>query len=188
MAELYYVIGPSGAGKDSILNYARQHMMPSKSVVFAHRYITRPADAGAENHIALSHQEFECRAQMGCFAMKWLSHNNGYGIGIEIKQWLEMGLSVVVNGSRAYLEEAMRDYPKLVPVLITARPDILRSRLQSRGRESREEIESRVLQAIALDQNTQYPNLAVIHNEGTLAEAGNRFIALIEGEPAWVCA
>jgi ribose 1,5-bisphosphokinase len=188
MAELYYVIGPSGAGKDSILTYARKHIGPNTSVVFAHRYITRPADAGAENHISLSHQEFDHRSQMGCFAMQWFSHNNWYGVGIEIDQWLGKGLNVVVNGSRVYLEDALRDYPDLIPVMVTASPEILRIRLQSRGRENMEEIEKRVMQAITLDRAIQHPGLVRIANEGALAEAGNCFIALIRGETKWVCA
>jgi ribose 1,5-bisphosphokinase len=187
MAELYYVIGPSGAGKDSLLNYARQHIGVNTAVVFAHRYITRPADAGGENHIWLTEQEFSCRMQMGCFAMKWYSHNNWYGIGIEINQWLSMGLDVVVNGSRGYLENALRDYPKLIPVMVTASPNILRKRLQSRGRENMEEIEQRVIQAAVLEREIDHPRVVSISNEGSLADAGNCFIALIRGETVWVC-
>jgi ribose 1,5-bisphosphokinase len=188
MAELYYVIGPSGVGKDSLLNYARQHIGSNTAVIFAHRYITRPADAGGENHIALTEEEFERRSQMGCFAMQWYSHNNGYGIGIEIEQWLGMGLSVVVNGSRAYLEDALRDYPKLIPVMLRASPDILRKRLLSRGRENMEEIEKRVIQATKLEREIMHPNAVSINNEGSLADAGNCFIALIGGETQWICA
>jgi ribose 1,5-bisphosphokinase len=188
MAKLYYVIGPSGVGKDSLITYARGHIGSSTAVVFAHRYITRRADAGAENHISLSQQEFDHRSQMGCFAMKWYSHNKWYGIGIEIDQWLGMGLNVVVNGSRAYLEEALRDYPKLIPVLVTASPEILRIRLQSRGRENMEEIEKRVMQAIELDRTIQHSGVSRINNEGALADAGDRFIALIQGEAEWACA
>jgi ribose 1,5-bisphosphokinase len=187
MAELYYVIGPSGAGKDSLLNYARQHMGSSTAVVFAHRYITRPADAGGENHISLSREEFNCRARMGCFAMQWYSHNTWYGIGVEINQWLEMGLKVVVNGSRAYLDNALQKYPRLIPVIISAPPETLRQRLLARGRENIEEIEQRVMQAVDLDQQIEYPRMMRINNEGALMDAGDYLIELINGEDS-VCA
>ncbi|MES9947218.1 MAG: phosphonate metabolism protein/1,5-bisphosphokinase (PRPP-forming) PhnN [Candidatus Thiodiazotropha sp.] len=182
MAELYYVIGPSGAGKDSLLNYARQHMGSSAAVIFAHRYITRPADAGGENHVSLSQEEFTCRAQMGCFAMQWYSHNNWYGIGIEINQWLEMGLKVVVNGSRAYLDNALQQYPRLIPVNISATPETLRQRLLARGREGIEEIEQRVIQAVDLDRKIDHPRMVKICNEGVLADAGECLIEQIHGE------
>ena len=51
-------MGPSGAGKDSILDRARVLTLPGTPVVFAHRYITRPAGSGGENHVALSAAEF----------------------------------------------------------------------------------------------------------------------------------
>ena len=40
--QLIYVMGPSGAGKDSLLGYARERLA-EQPLVFAHRYITRPA-------------------------------------------------------------------------------------------------------------------------------------------------
>src|SRR5690349_12136372 len=69
-AALVYVMGPSGAGKDTLLRYAREQLA-SEPVAFAHRYITRPATAGDENHVALSVPEFRARKQHGLFAMDW---------------------------------------------------------------------------------------------------------------------
>ena len=97
---LIYVIGPSGCGKDSIMLYARKHC-PGSEAAFAHRYITRPADAGGENHVALLPDEYRARLDLGLFALAWDSHGNRYGVGLEIDAWLEAGLNVVVNGSRA---------------------------------------------------------------------------------------
>ncbi|PVV05497.1 MAG: phosphonate metabolism protein/1,5-bisphosphokinase (PRPP-forming) PhnN [gamma proteobacterium symbiont of Ctena orbiculata] len=187
MAELFYVIGASGAGKDSILNYARLNIRSEMAVAFAHRYITRPADAGGENHIALSEEEFSNRAQMGCFALQWYSHNKWYGIGVEINQWLAMGLHVVVNGSRAYLDVALRNYPNMIPVLVSVAPQKLRDRLVARGREERDEIEARVVQATALERTIQHPRLAKIDNDGVLADAGECLIKLIHDRNKCVC-
>lgn len=97
---LIYIIGPSGSGKDTFINLGRQHLGREPDVCFAHRYITRPASAGGENHIALTEEEFLARQSAGLFAMNWYSHGYHYGIGIEINQWLALGLTVVVNGSR----------------------------------------------------------------------------------------
>lgn len=108
MARLIYLMGPSGAGKDCLLS-ALRNATPQNRVV-AHRYITRPADAGAENHVALSKQEFIQRAEQGLFALHWQAHQHCYAIGIEINLWLQHGLDVLVNGSRAYLPEAQRRY------------------------------------------------------------------------------
>lgn len=186
MANLFYVIGASGVGKDSLLHFARNNISQNDPVVFTHRYITRPSNAGGENHIALSQREFERRKQLGCFAMSWHSHNNGYGIGIEINQWLAMGLDVVVNGSREYLPYATDLYPTLIPVLISTNPERLRERLINRGREKPAEIEQRLIKAQALD--IDHPRLVTISNDGELGEAGQKLVSLIQGKELLVCA
>ncbi len=43
-----YVMGPSGAGKDSVLDRARALLSVNATIAFAHRYITRPSDIGGE--------------------------------------------------------------------------------------------------------------------------------------------
>lgn len=187
MAEVFYVIGASGVGKDSLLGFARVHRPRNAPVVFAHRYITRPSHAGGENHIALSDDEFQYRDQMGCFAMRWHSHDTWYGIGIEIDQWLSKGLKVVVNGSRAYLNQAATTYPYLIPILISAEPDRLRERLVARGRETPSEIEARLLLAQSLDAKTDHPKLVRINNDGELTDAGNRLLELILSEYPQPC-
>lgn len=84
MAEgrLFYVIGPSGSGKDSLMRYARASLAGDPSVVFAHRYITRPMELHGENHVALTETEFDARLAAGLFAMHWESHGLRYGIGL----------------------------------------------------------------------------------------------------------
>ena len=96
MAKLFYIIGPSGAGKDSVIHYLRQNSKPEHRLVFAHRYITRDAHAGGENHVALSEAEFRQRKAAGFFAMDWHSHSTYYGIGTEVEAWLKQGFNVVV--------------------------------------------------------------------------------------------
>lgn len=188
MAELFYVIGASGVGKDSLLRYAREHLPAGAPLVFAHRYITRAADAGGENHVALSADEFHTRSEHGLFAIQWHSHQTCYGIGIEIEQWLAKGISVVLNGSRAYLPEAASRYPQLVPVLIRADAETLRERLLARGREDAQAIEQRLAQAAILDEATRHPRLLRINNEGELSVAGEQLLQRLLGEQPHACA
>lgn len=188
MADLVYVIGASGVGKDSLLRYVREHLEDDAPVIFAHRYITRPADAGGENHVALSEREFTCRLRNGCFAMHWASHATRYAVGIEINQWLAKGIDVVVNGSRAYLERAAQRYPELLPVLVTADAATLRRRLLARGREDREAVEQRLATAEVLDRSVEHPRLRRIANDGELALAGQRLLRVIRGGSSRACA
>lgn len=174
---LVYLIGASGSGKDSLLTYARQHLAAAPRVAFAHRYITRPFDAGGENHVALIEAEFDTRLAMNLFAMHWDSHGHRYGIGCEINHWLAKGITVVMNGSREYLPEARQRYPELRAVLVSVAPDILASRLRARGREDEAAIARRVARA------TAYAEPAGVHhrlaNDGTLEAAGESLVRYI---------
>ena len=174
---LIYLTGPSGSGKDSLLRYAREQLSAHAGVCFAHRYVTRAADAGGENHIALSSEEFASRGRAGLFALSWAGNGLYYGVGIEIEFWLTKGLAVVMNGSRAYLRQARARYPQLVVVEIAVSEPLLRERLIARGRETAKEAERRLqrnreLSAVA-------PDAQVIRNEGDLESGGQALVALI---------
>lgn len=175
---LLYVIGASGSGKDSLMCHAREALAQDSNVVFAHRYITRPHDAGGENHVALSEDEFDARLVRNLFPLHWRSHGMHYGIGCELNAWLARDLTVVLNGSRAYLQDASRRYPELVPVLIEVSPDVLRSRLHARGRENTEDIEARLLRAKAFER-LHHAKLQRFNNDAPLDQTGPAFAALI---------
>lgn len=177
---LFYVIGPSGSGKDSLMNYARQQIAGNGAVLFAHRYITRPMDTGGENHVELSVAEFRKRRALGLFALDWQSHQNLYGIGSEIVTWLNAGANVVVNGSREYLPTATERFPAMRVVLIEVSPDVLRQRLTHRGRETPAEIEQRIDRSRQIAP-VELPNLIVLNNDAPLVESGGRFVALLRG-------
>jgi ribose 1,5-bisphosphokinase len=174
---LVYVMGPSGAGKDTLLSFARDRLTGSR-VLFAHRYITRAADAGGENHVHLSREEFGMRADMGLFVLQWTSHGLHYGIGIEIEAWMDRGFTVVVNGSREYLGEALARYPAMTAVHIDAQPDVLAARLAARGRESLDEVRARLARRVPLAV-PQHVELAKIDNSGALEEAGDALLRVL---------
>ncbi|OQW85899.1 MAG: phosphonate metabolism protein/1,5-bisphosphokinase (PRPP-forming) PhnN [Rhodoferax ferrireducens] len=183
MAEgkLFYIIGPSGSGKDSLMRYGRERLAGDSGVLFAHRYITRPVELHGENHVALTENEFDARLAAGLFSMQWESHGLRYGIGRELNFWLAKGCNVVLNGSREYLPEARRYYPALIAVLITVSPEVLSERLRARGRETDEQIAERLMRA----GQFKHPGGAVetILNDGELFEAGERLVNLLSAVP-----
>jgi ribose 1,5-bisphosphokinase len=172
---LYYVMGPSGAGKDSVLAWVREHGA-GHGVLCAHRYITRPAHAGGENHVALSEAEFQSREQRGLFALTWRAHGLHYGIGNEVEHWLARGADVLVNGSRGAFDKACERFPSLRPVLITASAQSIAKRLAARGRETEADIAARLAR---IDAYPTPPGGVVIHNDGCLAEAGATLLRTI---------
>jgi len=173
---LIYVMGPSGAGKDSLLGFAREKV-PDEPVVFAHRYITRPAGNG-ENHIALTREEFEARSAFGLFALEWSSHALRYGIGIELDAWLARGCTVVVNGSRAHLAQALKRYPQAMVVHVEAAPHILAARLGARARETSEQVAERLSHRASFSV-PEGVSLTVIDNSGALEDAVHAFVEVV---------
>ena len=177
--KLLYLVGASGSGKDSLLEGCRKRLQPNHGCFVAHRYITRAANVGGENHIHLSPEEFDMRANMGMFAMQWYSHGYSYGIGSEVDDWLSKGVNVVINGSREYLQIAMASYPNLIPVLVEVDPDSLYERLTQRGRESEEEIRRR-LQRHQQIVDSMPDSIQRIDNNGDLEHGINELLKLIE--------
>lgn len=177
---LIYVMGPSGAGKDSLLGFVRERI--GAQVMFAHRYITRPVSDG-ENHVALTHEEFAARLASGVFSMHWESLGLHYGIGIEIDAWLMRGLPVVVNGSRQHAPAALERYPHTQFVHIHASQAVLAARLERRGREDSRQREARLARRPALTLPEQ-ARLITIDNSGLLADAGQQLLAAIGDRPS----
>lgn len=169
---LFYVMGPSGAGKDTLLAYARARI--GAHLLFAHRYITRPS-GGGEEHVELTSDEFRARSALGLFALQWTGHGLHYGIGVEIDSWMARGAGVVVNGSRATIAETLARYPQACLVHIEAPPHILAKRLAARKRESETEIAARLARQICW-QLPYDAECIRIENSGTIEAAGDKFI------------
>lgn len=179
---LFYVMGPSGSGKDSLLRALRERLRRDDRIVVAHRYITRAADEN-EASVALSAEEFRRRVDLGCLALHWKSHGLHYGIGVEIEQWLAQGLTVIVNGSREYLPQAVARYPRLCAVHVRVKPEVLAARLRKRGRESEEAIARRLARATQAFDVPTGCRLVEIDNSGELADSAAAFAQLV-GAPA----
>lgn len=175
---LFYVVGPSGAGKDALLEYVKTRLADDRPVAFAHRYITRSSDSGGENHVALDELEFARREHTGAFAMSWQSHGYRYGIGVEIDHWLARGLDVVVNGSRAYLPQAHARYPRMIVIWIKAPVDVLEARLRRRGRENDDDVRLRLARAEKFEM-PQNINVIEIMNDAALPRAGEQLLGLL---------
>jgi ribose 1,5-bisphosphokinase len=172
------VVGPSGVGKDSVMSWAARFFADDPSVHFVRRMITRPADAGSEDHDSIDPDVFDAMRLEGGFAVSWEAHGLKYGIPAETRDLVQQGGIVVANGSRAALKAFQAAYPNVLVVLITARPDVLAARLIARGRETEAEILDR-LSRTTLEVTTDLP-VVTIDNSADLATAGERLIAIIQ--------
>ncbi len=170
---LAYVMGPSGAGKDTLLAAARARLAGER-FAFAHRYITRAPVSGDENFVSLTPEEFAVRRDEGLFAFAWNARGVDYGIGYEIALWREAGLTVVVSGSRADWLGGAPARAGAVPVLVDASSDTLASRLAARGREDKAEIAARMARAGTF--RLEAPGLVRIDNDGAPEAAAEALV------------
>jgi ribose 1,5-bisphosphokinase len=175
---LVLVVGPSGVGKDSVLDAVRALVKHRSDIVFPRRVVTRAPGLGGEDYIAVSEADFAAMQARGDFALHWPAHGLHYGIPAAIDDDLRAGRQVVINVSRAIIGEARRRYPGMMVIGITAGADVLRQRLQARGRESAAEIEERLARAAAFDLVGD--DVAILQNDGALEDAARQFVALLE--------
>jgi len=180
---LFLVVGPSGVGKDTLLAGARLQLPATHH--FARRVITRPADAGGEDHMAVDETAFAAMAGAGAFALHWSAHGLRYGILRSDTGRLAEGTHVVANVSRATVAHARIGFPRLRVVHVTASRTTLRERLRQRGRETSDEIESRLVRAAA-DAPTG-ADVLTVRNDGTIEEALARFIEALKTPHAAEC-
>lgn len=141
---VFAVVGPSGAGKDTLLSGA---VAASCALHWARRVITRPESAGGEPFEGVTPEEFDFLSGAGVFALEWPAHGLRYGIRSTEFDGLATGVDVLFNGSRAALAMAAERFPGLIVLRITAPSRVLAERLAARGRESVAEIEARLARA-----------------------------------------
>lgn len=141
---LVLVVGPSGAGKDTLIAAARDRLADDHRFVFPRRLVTREAVAALEDHDTISWDDF----RNGAFALSWEAHGLGYALPLSIDDDLEAGRTVVANVSRRVISPAAKKYPDTVVLFITADPGVRARRLAARGRESDADIAARLAREV----------------------------------------
>lgn len=172
---LFAVVGPSGAGKDTLIAAAKA---ARPDLFVARRVITRPTSAGGEDFVGVDAARFAQMQAAGAFALVWRAHGLSYGIPADILTARAEGRDVVFNGSRAALPLALARFADLRVILVTAPPAVLAQRLAGRGRETAEDIARRLTRAgFALPEGIA---AIEVQNGGTLAEGVANFLAALQ--------
>lgn len=173
MPRLIAMLGPSGAGKDSLLEHVRAHR---PEIHIPERIITRPPHPDSEAWRSVDQAEFEALRRDGAFLFEWQAHATLYAIPSSCLEALAAGRTVLFNGSRAAFPMMRQLQPDLEGIWIEVAPAILAERLAARGRESAEAITARLAR-----QTSAPPEGATsISNNGTLAEAGAALLEFLD--------
>lgn len=144
---LVLVVGPSGAGKDTLLRLAQAACIDDHNVVFPRRVVTRESSADEDN-IAMSQDDFRRAREHGDFAVHWEAHGHSYALPLDINDDIRAGRAVVANVSRTVIGALRQAYANLVVVAITAPPDVLAQRLAARARHSDGNLADRLARSV----------------------------------------
>jgi phosphonate metabolism protein PhnN/1,5-bisphosphokinase (PRPP-forming) len=174
---LVLVVGPSGAGKDTLMDAARAGLAGDPNYRFARRLITRPAMAGAEDHDSCDEAGFRTIEANGGLALSWQAHGLSYGIPALELSGIGAGAVVIVNVSRRAIAAAERLAERVVVLNITAPVAVLAQRLAARGRESEADIAARLKREAPL--TAERAEVVTILNDRSIAEAAEELLAVL---------
>ncbi len=164
------VVGPSGAGKDTLLRLAREALAGDPRFVFPRRLVTRPPSEHEDNE-TIGEAEFAEGEAAGRFALSWRAHALGYALPASSVALARDGHVVVCNVSRRVIAEARRSLPGVTVVEVTAPPDVLAARLAARGRREDGDLGARLARSVSVTADL------VVVNDGTPEAGAARLVA-----------
>jgi ribose 1,5-bisphosphokinase len=172
------VVGPSGAGKDTLLRHVQSELAQDGRFVVPRRCVTRPPSAH-EDHIVLTEAEYAKGMAEGRFALAWRAHGLGYAIDSDVLSALGAGRIVICNVSREAIAPARRAFSRIATILITAPDSALAERLATRGRETGDGIKKRL--ARNRDVADDFIADFTIDNSGPVAAAVQQLVGFLRG-------
>ncbi|MEH2568723.1 phosphonate metabolism protein/1,5-bisphosphokinase (PRPP-forming) PhnN [Bradyrhizobium sp. AZCC 2289] len=175
---LILVVGPSGAGKDTLLGLAKAACADDPNIVFPRRVITRVASASEDNE-EVSPDAFRQALARNEYAVHWEAHGHCYALSRRIDDDLRAGRTVIANVSRTVIATVRRAYADVVVVSITAPTNVLAERLAMRGRSSDGKIEHRLSRTV--DDISAAPDVTIVNVDSAEYHA-RQFVRIIKGD------
>ena len=175
---LILVVGPSGAGKDTLLGLAKATCADDSKIVFPLRVITREASASEENQQVSAGRFREAMAR-GEYAMHWEAHGHCYALSRAIDEEIRAGRTIVANVSRTVIGAMRRAYADVVVISITAPPNVLAERLAMRQRSSDGKLEARLGRTV--EDAAAAPDITIV-NTGSAEYHARQLVRVIKGE------
>ena len=171
---LFLTVGPSGAGKDSLIQAAVETLAGNPDYIVAQRVITRPLDGTREDHEPVSVEEFRGRLDRDDFMLSWNVYDTYYGIPRSYENELAAGRHIIANVSRTVVGIAVTDFPPARVIQITAPRAVLEARLMARGDPAT--AAARLARAVVLPAGIPVTHLL---NAGDLNAGADRLLHLL---------
>lgn len=182
--KLYVVTGPSGAGKDSLIERARNSGVSFGSVTTTSTRPMRDVESEGNPYYFITHAQFEEKIAAGEM-IEWAEvYGNYYGSTRDEVQRVRANHKVVIikvdpQGARTFKEMI----PDAVTIFIAPPSfEILKIRLISRDQDPADVIESRLMSAKSELEHVDQWDHVIVNQEGKLDQAVKQLNEIIQGE------
>ena len=110
---LILVVGPSGTGKDTLIEQAQAACAAEDSGIVFPRVVTREASSFEDNE-QVSLDAFRQALARGDFTIHWEAHGHRYALPRAIDDDIRAGRIVIANVSRTVIDAMRRAYADVV--------------------------------------------------------------------------
>ena len=146
MAKVFVITGPSGVGKGTLISRLSKNVPDLELSISATTRAPRPGEEDGREYHFLTPEQFEQRRDAGDFLEFAAYSGNHYGtLNSEVQRRLDVGRSVVLEIEVQGAQQVRAARPDSVQIFIAPPdPEQLRSRLEGRGTDSADAIDSRL--------------------------------------------
>ncbi len=173
--KIVLIVGPSGAGKDSLLQAGKQAFAHRQDILFIPRYVTRMPDGNEQNYY-VDQSAFLTLKQNGFFFIDWQAHGNLYGISLDPLLKKDKH-AVIISVSRTVVPNFEQVFDDVETIVVSAPDAVLRKRLEARGRESAPAMNTRLAR---MDLEVMATRLTCFNNDGPLEQMASKFVEVLE--------
>lgn len=181
---LVVISGPSGVGKDTVIQHMKKRHLPFHFVVTATTRPPRPDEVHGEDYYFLSSDEFARMIEMDELLEYAIVYNDYKGIPKEqVRQALASGKDVLMRVDVQGAETIRELSPEAVLIFLTTRDeDELVNRLKARKSETPEGLNLRIATARQELKRIKEFDYVVVNKEDMLDETVDKILAIIQAE------
>ena len=181
---LVVISGPSGVGKDTVLDHMKQRGLPFHFVVTATTRPIRPGEVEAEDYFFVEEQEFLDMIDRGELIEHALVYNDHKGVpGQQIREAMDSGQDVVMRVDVQGAKTIRALAPAALLIFLTAgNEEELARRLRKRRTESEADLQLRLTTAKEELGYLDVFDYAVLNADSQVDVAVDTILAIIEAE------
>jgi len=181
---LIVISGPSGVGKDTVLQRMKERELPFHFVVTATTRPPRPEEVDGEDYIFVSSEKFAEMIEKGELLEYAIVYNDYKGIPTEqVRQALASGVDVVMRVDVQGAASLRKLSPEAILIFLTTQDEQeLVRRLELRKTESPEGLKLRIATARQEFKRIGEFDYVVVNRENRIDEAVDTILAIIDAE------